>query len=153
MPLVMSMPLQETRLPRLSSTQEAQGLLRADKLGMLASLACALHCAALPLVLAVVPALGLNRAALVDADQAFTIFATVLGVSTLALGYRRHRVKRAWWLMLPGLALVWLNTYTMLHSHGGAHLAMMVSGGGLIAAAHLLNTRLLHRSSARCATK
>ena len=146
----MSTPLQETRLP-VTPAQQAQAVLRADKLGMWASMACALHCAALPLVLAVLPALGLNRAALVDADQAFTIFATVLGISTLAFGYRRHRVKRAWWLLLPGLTLVWANTFTALHSHGGAHVAMMVIGGLLIAAAHFLNTRLLRGSSSHCA--
>jgi hypothetical protein len=148
----MSTPVQKSRHSSLSAMPEAQGLLRADKVGMWASLACTLHCAALPLLLAVVPALGLNRAAMVDADQAFTIFATVLGISTLAFGYRRHRVTRAWWLLLPGLALVWINTYTALHSHGGAHLTMMVSGGLLIAAAHLLNTRLLRRNVAPCAT-
>ncbi len=118
---------------------------------MWASLACAVHCAALPLVIALLPALGLNQAAMVDADQAFTIFATLLGVSTLAFGYRRHRVKSAWGLLLPGLVLVWTNTFSGLHNHGLAHFSMMVTGGLMIAAAHFMNTRLVRRMGAHCA--
>ena len=77
-----------------------------DRIGMWASLVCAVHCALLPLVLALLPMLGLGALDLVDIDQAFVVFATVLGVTTLALGYRRHRAFGAWALLLPGLALV-----------------------------------------------
>jgi len=144
----MSSQLQEK--PHAHAPHSPDALLRADKLGMWASLACALHCAALPLLIALLPALGLSRAAVVDADQAFTIFATLLGLTTLTFGYRRHRIKSAWWLLLPGLALVWINTFTPLHGHGGAHFSMMVGGGLMIAAAHFTNTRLLRRAAAHC---
>lgn len=116
-----------------------------DRIGMWASLVCAVHCALLPLVLALLPMLGLGALDLVDIDQAFVVFATVLGVTTLALGYRRHRAFGAWALLLPGLALVWANSFTALHDHSVWHAVMMVGGGLMIAAAHFLNFRLSHR--------
>src|SRR5690554_1198688 len=116
-----------------------------DRIGMWASLVCAVHCALLPLVLALLPMLGLGALDLVDIDQAFVVFATVLGVTTLALGYRRHRAFGAWALLLFGLALVWANSFTPLHDHSVWHAVMMVGGGLMIAAAHFVNFRLSHR--------
>lgn len=119
-------------------------LRRADRLGFAASFLCALHCALVPVALAVVPALGLNFGGWIDFDQAFVVFATVLGLTTLTVGWRRHRAFRAWALLLPGLALVWAGAFTWLHVHGLAHAVIMVAGGLLLAAAHLVNLRLGH---------
>lgn len=123
-----------------------------DRIGAFGSLLCALHCALLPLLVALLPALGLGGAALVDFDQGFTVFATVLGVTMLAYGYRRHRAFRAWFVLLPGLALIWIGSFTALHIHSLAHSLVMVAGGLMIAAAHLLNLRLGHAAAARAAT-
>ena len=119
-------------------------LRRADRFGMAASFLCAVHCALLPLALALLPALGLNVGEWIDFDQAFVVFATVLGVTTLTVGYRRHRAFRAWLLLVPGLVLVWAGAFTLLHDHGLAHAVIMVTGGLLLAAAHLVNLRLSH---------
>lgn len=125
---------------------------RADKLGFAASFLCAVHCALLPLAFALLPTLGLSVAGQVDLDQAFTVFATLLGVTTLAFGFRRHRAFRAWALLLPGLALVWLGAFSVLHDHGAAHAVVMTGGGLMIAGAHLVNLRLSHAASARAAS-
>ena len=119
-------------------------LRKADRVGLAASFLCALHCALLPLALAVLPALGLNVGGWIDFDQAFVVLATVLGLTTMTLGYRRHRAFRAWALLVPGLALVWAGSFTWLHDHGPAHVGIMVAGGLLLAGAHLLNLRLTH---------
>ncbi len=119
-----------------------------DRVGMWASLLCAVHCALLPLALAVLPTLGLSVWGRVDVDQAFVVFATVLGVASLGLGYRRHRAFAAWLLLAAGLALVWANAFTSLHDHSLWHALMMVAGGLLIAAAHLVNYRLSHPAAA-----
>ena len=120
----------------------------ADRVGVLGSTLCALHCALLPLAIAALPALGLNGAALIDLDQAFTVFATLLGVTTLSVGYRRHRAFRAWLWLIPGLALIWLGSFGVLHTHSVAHAVVMVAGGLTIATAHLLNLRLSHAAAA-----
>lgn len=124
-------------------------LTRADRVGFAASLLCAVHCALLPLALAVLPALGLGVGGWVDVDQAFVVFATLLGLSTLSLGVRRHRAFRAWALLLPGLALVWAGAFTALHDHSLLHALVMTAGGLLLAGAHLWNLRLTHAASLR----
>lgn len=113
-----------------------------DRVGVWASLACALHCALLPVVILLLPTLGLGLVGGLDVDQVFVVFATLLGVVTLTLGYRRHRDASAWALLLAGLVLVWISTFTSLHTHSLWHTGMMVVGGLLIAAAHLANIRL-----------
>jgi hypothetical protein len=126
-------------------------LQRADRIGLAASFLCAVHCALLPLALAVLPTLGLSFSGRVDIDQAFVVFATLLGATTLAIGFRRHRAFRAWVLLLPGLALVWIGAFSVLHTHGLLHAAVMTAGGLMIAGAHLLNLRLSHAAGARAA--
>ena len=116
-------------------------------MGFAASLLCAVHCAALPLVLAVLPALGLRVGGWIDFDQAFVVFATLLGATTLTLGWRRHRAFHAWLLLVPGLVLVWVGAFTRLHDHSMTHVAVMTAGGLLLAAAHLVNLRLTHARS------
>jgi hypothetical protein len=131
--------------PRPANIVQPRPVLRAaDRVGFAASFLCAIHCALLPLVLALLPALGLNAGGWIDLDQAFVVFATVLGLTTLTLGYRRHRAFRAWALLLPGLALVWAGAFTILHTHSLFHAAVMTVGGLLLAAAHLVNLRLTH---------
>lgn len=119
-----------------------------DRVGAVGSLLCALHCALLPLLIAVLPALGLGSFALVDLDQAFTVFATLLGITTLAYGFRRHRAFHAWIVLIPGLALIWIGSFSPLHTHSMTHVLTMVAGGLAVAAAHLINLRLTHAASA-----
>ena len=123
-------------------------LRKADRLGFAASFLCAVHCALLPLAVAALPALGLGAGGLVDFDQAFVVFATLLGATTLTLGWRRHRAFRAWALLLPGLALVWAGAFSPLHDHSLTHALVMTGVGLLLAAAHLVNLRLTHAAGA-----
>lgn len=120
-----------------------------DRIGVVGSLLCALHCALLPLALALLPTLGLGSAALVDFDQGFTVFATLLGVTMLGYGYRRHRAFRAWLVLVPGLTLIWIGSFSPLHTHSSAHTLVMVAGGLLVAAAHVVNLQLGHAAAAR----
>lgn len=124
-------------------------LQRADRVGFAASFLCAIHCALLPVALAVLPAFGLNIGGWVDIDQAFVVFATLLGATTLTLGWRRHRAFHAWVLLIPGLALVWAGSFTHLHDHTITHAVVMTIGGLLLAGAHLLNLRLTHVRAGR----
>ncbi len=133
-------------MPAPSAPQSLLGT--ADRVGFAASFLCAIHCALLPLVLALAPALGLTLGGWIDFDQAFVVFATLLGATTLTLGYRRHRGFHAWAMLLPGLALVWAASFTSLHNHSLTHLVMMAVGGMLLALAHLLNLRLTHAAAA-----
>lgn len=125
-------------------TSSSLTLQKADRVGFFASFLCAIHCALWPWLLALAPAFGLEFGGWIDIDQAFVVFATLLGVCTLTLGWRRHRAFHAWMLLAPGLALVWLGAFSPLHDHTAGHAVVMVLGGSLLALAHVVNLRLTH---------
>jgi len=116
-----------------------------DRLGATGSLVCAVHCALLPLVIALLPSLGIAVWLGEDFEQGFVVFASLLGLFTLAWGYRRHRAVRALGLLLPGLAALWLGVlYAPLHHTLVPHAITMTFGGTLVGLAHLANLRLNH---------
>lgn len=121
---------------------------KADRVGFAASFLCAIHCALWPWLLALAPAFGLEVGGWIDLDQAFVVFASLLGVSTLTLGWRRHRAFHAWALLVPGLVLVWAGAFSPLHNHSMIHAVIMTLGGLLLALAHLVNLRLTHSAAA-----
>jgi len=124
-------------------------LRRADRIGFAASFLCAVHCALVPLLLGVLPALGMHLAGLEGIDEAFVVFASILGVSTLTMGWRRHRVIHGWLALLPGLALLWIGVFIHLHD-SPVHAIMMTTGGLLLAGAHFINMRLTHAHTHAC---
>lgn len=114
----------------------------ADRLGFSAAWLCALHCALWPLALALLPAIGVWSWA--GLEQGFVAFAAVLGITSLTIGVRRHRTFRAFWFLLPGLALLITAAMTHVHDHVVLHAVMMTAGGLLVGLAHLINLRLSH---------
>ena len=119
--------------------------LHLDRLGATGSLLCALHCALLPVLIALLPALGIATWMNDSFEAGFVVFATLLGLFTLIQGYRRHRAVRALWLLLPGLAALWLGIgYEPLHHDAILHAVTMTFGGTLVGLAHLANLRLTH---------
>ena len=131
----------------------AANLSRADRIGLTASLLCALHCALLPLAIVLLPSLGIATALGDNFEEGFVVFATLLGLFTLVSGYRRHRAVRALRLLLPGLAILWLGVlYEPLHHSLWPHALAMTLGGTLVGLAHLANLRLtaVHVHDATC---
>jgi len=124
-----------------------------DRLGASGSLVCAVHCALLPVVIALLPSLGLAGLASDAFERGFVVFATLLGLFSVVWGYRRHRAVRALGLLVPGLGLLWTGVlYPPLHESLLSHAVAMTAGGTLVALAHLANLRLNHRHvhSASC---
>lgn len=116
-----------------------------DSFGSLSAFVCAIHCALLPFVLALLPALGLGVLATAGFEYGYVAFATVLALASLWLGYRRHRVYRALAFLVPGLLAVWGGILVPeLHENAIVHAITMTFGGTLIAVAHLINLRLTH---------
>ena len=114
-----------------------------DRLGATGSLVCAVHCAMLPLLIVLLPSLGIATWLGGNFERGFVSFATLLGLFTLVWGYRRHRVVRALGLLVPGLAALWLGVfYPPLHHALVPHAITMTIGGTLVGTAHLANLRL-----------
>ncbi|QOW18993.1 MULTISPECIES: MerC domain-containing protein [Lysobacteraceae] len=116
-----------------------------DRLGASGSIICAVHCALLPVAIALLPAVGLMSLGSERFEQAFVLFATLLGVFSLVQGYRRHGVARALWLLLTGLGVLWAAVlYHPLHASVVPHAVAMTFGGTLVGVAHVINLRLNH---------
>ena len=116
-----------------------------DRLGATGSLLCAIHCALLPVLIALLPSLGLSAALAPTFEVGFVLFATLFGLVVLVWSYRRHRAMRALWLLIPGLAVLWIGIlYPPLHHSVVPHAVAMTFGGTLVGLAHLANLRLNH---------
>jgi hypothetical protein len=116
----------------------------ADRLGATASFLCAVHCALLPAVIALLPALGVGFLADHGFEQGFIVFASVLAVTTAVIGFRRHRRFRAFWFLVPGVALLIVGVLVDLEHATTTHAILVSIGGTLVALAHLANLRLAH---------
>ncbi len=116
-----------------------------DRIGAIGSLLCAIHCALLPLVIALLPSLGVAAWLGAGFEAGFVLFATGLGLFSIVWGYRRHRAVQALSLMIPGLVVLWLGVlYRPLHESLIPHAIAMTFGGTLVGLAHLANLRLNH---------
>lgn len=125
-----------------------------DRIGATGSLVCAIHCALLPILIALLPSLGVALWLGDGFERVFVVFVTLFGLSVLMWSYRRHRTLRALSLMLPGLAALWLGVlYAPLHHSLMPHALVMTLGGTLVGLSHLINLRLNHGHvhSAACA--
>ncbi len=116
----------------------------ADRFGATASLLCAVHCALLPLVIAILPALGLRFLADHRFEHAFIAFASVLALTTLVFGFRRHQHFRAFWFLVPGIALLFAGIFVEFDASAILHAVLVAIGGTLVAIAHVTNLRLSH---------
>jgi hypothetical protein len=116
----------------------------ADRVGATASFLCAIHCAALPLVIAVLPAIGLGFLANHKFERGFVAFASVLALTTLFLGFRRHRQFRAFWFLVPGILLLAAGMIVDFEQSATLHAVLVSLGGTLVAVSHVTNLRLAH---------
>ena len=116
-----------------------------DRLGAMGSLVCAAHCALIPVVIALLPSMGLASLNSDAFEMAFVVFATLLGLFSIVWGYRRHHAIRAISLLAPGLVVLWTGVlYSPLHHSLVPHAVAMTLGGTLVGLAHLANLRLNH---------
>ncbi len=116
-----------------------------DRLGAYGSILCAIHCAMLPLVVALLPSLGLAALGSDEFERAFVVFASLFGLGSLLWGYYRHRAVRALWLLVSGLLVLWAAIlYPPLHHAVVPHAIAMTFGGTLVGLGHIANLRLNH---------
>lgn len=116
-----------------------------DRIGAAGSLLCAIHCALLPLAIAILPSLGIAVWLGDGFETGFVAFASLFGLAVLVWSYRRHRAMRALGLLLPGLAALWVAVlYPPLHHAVVPHAMVMTFGGTLVGLAHVANLRLNH---------
>lgn len=116
-----------------------------DRVGAAASLLCAVHCALLPFVLALLPLIGLEFLAGHTFERVFVACAAALASASILVAYRRHRHPHALFIMLPGILLLLFGVGVDLDVHVALHTVAVVCGGVLVASAHVTNLVLSHR--------
>ena len=120
-----------------------------DTAGTAAALACAVHCALMPLALTLLPLAGLGFLADEAVEWALVGLSAVLGVTSLCLGYRAHRSRRALALLGAGLALLAAGRIAEEGEGEPWGAPLVVAAGLTVAAAHVVNRRLC-RACPRC---
>ena len=127
---------------------EANPLLpRLDVVGAGASFLCAVHCAAMPVLLSTVPLAGLEVLASHQLEQAFVVSAALFGFFVIGSGYCRHRLAWVAIAFLAGIAA--LVTGAFFVHEPVVHAVLLASGGVLLGTAHATNRRGVRRH--RCA--
>ena len=116
-----------------------------DRVGAAASFLCAIHCVLLPFVLALLPLVGLEFLAGHTFERIFVACAAALASASILAAYRRHRRPQALFLMVPGIVLLVLGVAIDINAHVAIHTASVVTGGLLVASAHVTNLVLAHR--------
>lgn len=110
-----------------------------DTTGACLSVACAIHCLAMPLLIAVLPLIGLGFLANERAELFLIAGAIGLAVGSLAWGVRHHRSWRALLILIVALAFI---ATARTAVEGTFEVVFYSIGGVLLASAHLVNRHL-----------
>jgi len=109
-----------------------------DAFGIAASVACAIHCAVLPLILSSLPLFGINIIENQGFEFLMIALAFVVGVYSLYHGRKKHH--HSYYPMIifaAGISLLFIKS--MLHSHS---LMLLLPAVSLVVIAHYLNYKL-----------
>mgnify|MGYP000158830057 CR=1 FL=1 len=109
-----------------------------DAFGIAASVACAIHCAVLPLILSSLPLFGINIIENQGFEFIMIALAFIMGVYSLYHGRKKHH--HSFYPMLlfaAGISLLFIKS--MLHSH---NLMLLLPAVSLVVIAHYLNYKL-----------
>jgi hypothetical protein len=110
-----------------------------DSLGAGVSIACAIQCTLFPLLIGVLPLIGLGFLAQEGVEMVFVATSIVLALGSFSWGFRQHRRLYIFWFLIGGLTLIFVGRIWVEEN---AEIAFVVSGTLLLAAGHLLNRRL-----------
>ncbi len=110
-----------------------------DRIGITATSLCALHCILLPILLPILPLLGLTFLADHTWEHVFLICTAILGTIALLSGYKRYHGKKYPFLLLfLGISIYWIkHDYSeMLEAY------FIIVGAFFVVLAHVINLKL-----------
>ena len=112
-----------------------------DALGIVASVACAIHCALLPLFVSSLPLFGVNIIENIQFEYFMIGLAFLLGTYALYHGFKKHH--HSWWpvaLFTAGILLLLLKV-----NFHQLEWVLLVPSVGFIVVAHYLNFKLCRK--------
>ncbi len=101
--------LDRTSMGSSTGSSDAPGLGMSawtDWFGVVASIACAIHCAAMPFVIAFLPAMGLTFLGDAFFHKVMVVVCSLLAIAAFVPGWRRHRRVLPGGVAAVGLALI-----------------------------------------------
>ncbi|MDE0301467.1 MAG: MerC domain-containing protein [Candidatus Poribacteria bacterium] len=119
-----------------------------DNIGACLSFACAAHCMAAPLLITVLPLMGLGFILAESTELVMVASAGAIAVGSLTWGFRSHRKRRVFLILGGALMLI---VIARLGVSENAEVVFTVLGGLLLMGAHLVN-RHLCRTCQPCET-
>jgi len=109
-----------------------------DALGITTSVACAIHCAVLPLVLTSLPVFGFDIIQNTFFEYTMILLAFAVGVYALSHGFRKHH-QRFLPLTIFSIGILFLLAKQVWHT---LHIWLLIPAVIAIISAHYLNYRL-----------
>lgn len=117
-----------------------------DRVGGCLSTACAIHCALKP-VLFILPSMAwLDLIMGHTAERILLSSGVLLATTSVSWGFSRHGCYRVFWMLAAALLLIGTGRYILA---GATRTLLVVPGGLIIAATHVVNTVLINDCS-RC---
>lgn len=114
------------------------GRINWDALGITASMACAIHCAVLPLFLSSLPLFGINIIHNLAFESGMILLAFGIGSYSFYHGYRKHHHSKTPFLLFgAGMILLVLKLFFIHYQTW-----LLIPAVALIVTAHFLNYRL-----------
>jgi MerC mercury resistance protein len=110
-----------------------------DSLGASVSIACAIQCTLVPLLIGVLPLVGLGFLAGDNLETIFLAISIVLALGSFSWGFRHQRRLHIFLFLIGGFALVFMGRVWVDEAF---EIAFVVPGTLALAAGHLLNRRL-----------
>jgi hypothetical protein len=110
-----------------------------DSLGTTVSIVCAIHCSVFPLLVGVLPLLGLGFLLGDGVEKIFIAASLILAGSSFTWGFRYHRRFHIFVFLLSALVLISAGRYWVDDPHEPS---IVISGTLILAAGHFLNRRL-----------
>ena len=110
-----------------------------DKIGITVTSLCAIHCILLPVILPVLPLLGLSAVHNHAFEHIVLLITMVLGFITLFIGFHRyHRKLYPFYSLFLGGFIYWQKgTWGAEYEH-----VILIIGATLVVLAHVMNMRL-----------
>ncbi len=120
--------------------------LNLDLIGFTASMLCAIHCAALPFLLTLLPLTGLHFLTNPWVEYAIILLSLFIASYALVHGYRRHHHRKtALTVVFAGFVLIGAGH---LLTHVWLEVVLTSLGASVIAIAHMINWKHMKQSRA-----
>lgn len=106
-----------------------------DALGIAASVACAIHCAILPIMLTSLPVLGINIINNIWFEIGMIVLAAAIGFYSLRHGYTKHHHKKLP-IVLFSIGIILLIVKQIFHAQ---QLLFLLPAVAFVITAHMIN--------------